>query len=439
MNFRIFLILSCVIYVASAVKSDGKIVKFDAKATNESKILSKRSFGLGHHHRHHIGFSLVPASSLFGHKHLVKPAVHVPTVVHKPIVPVHHHHTPTVVQTPTFVQTPSVVHHHQSPSIVHSPSFVHQHAPTFVQPAPTFIQQTPTFVQPAPLPTFPAIQPPVLVKKPIVPYHIAPGGATVTSYAVNYPRFPFLPRSPHYIPPVAIPASKPIIPVAPAPILPFHGPVAGPTILPFAPAPPPQFIPATLPTKPIIPIAVPFPGIQKPKIPILINDRPVYPGLIPFGQVNPQFLPIPVPETPSTQESGTNHNLQPTQASHVTITPQTTTYFTTTQHNVADTWCPISPTLSPTQPTFTTVQPSKQTSYLPPNPSPSNPNYLNNMILGNPNPNQLQSTPSQLHFQQFQQQQQLIQQQNDQQQWQQLQSFQSESLLLRRALNREKK
>jgi hypothetical protein len=299
----LLVVICCVIYAVNAdrpvKRSDvpGNSVKVITKLANDSKTIAKRGiFSLGgHRHHHHATFSLVPASSLFAHHHktIIKPAVAavpaVPAFVHKPsFVPVH----PPVVQTPTVI---------------------HQHTPTVVQ-APTFIQHRPV-VQPAfpalpVVPSFAPVAPPTVFKRPasVIPFTIVPGGASVSSYAVNFPRYPFIQRTPHLLP-----VPKPILPaVAPAPVLPSAVPV-GPTILPYAPLPPPQFLPAPIPTKPIIPVAIPFPGIQKPKIPLIIDNKPIfqnefYPSAI--GGVNPQFVPIPVPAHPT--DSGNTNANQPT-------------------------------------------------------------------------------------------------------------------------------
>lgn len=124
------------------------------------------------------------------------------------------------------------------------------------------------------------------IHKPIVPYHIHHGGATVTSYNVNYPRVPFVPKAVfpgfhhhHVVPHVHS-------------VLPHHHHVT-PNVHSIFPQ---HHHHAAFPhfhaSRPIVPIAVP--GIRIPKYPVVFPQKPI------FIQSKPQFVPIPIPaEIPS--------------------------------------------------------------------------------------------------------------------------------------------
>lgn len=162
-------------------------------------------------------------------------------------------------------------------------------------------------------------------------YHLVPGGASVTSFSVNYPRWPR---------PVV---PRPFIPVATPAIIPpyhhhhhsFHQHSA------FVPH---YHSPAFVAHKPVIPVAVPYPGIRYPKFPVFINNpKPLFthshPQFIPIAQPHPTFLPVPVPSNP-----------QPT-----TGTGEDTNLVSVTQDHPHD-WRPIMMTQA-TQPTFTNKHP----------------------------------------------------------------------------------
>ncbi|KAG5673783.1 hypothetical protein PVAND_003803 [Polypedilum vanderplanki] len=156
------------------------------------------------------------------------------------------------------------------PNFHHVP---HVHLPRF--PVITKIPIAPTVIAkpilPPPIPVTPSLFP-----ASVTPYHITPGDAVVTSFSATYPRFPIF--------------SKTIVPAVLPPHHHHHH---------FDP----HFHVAA--TKPIIPVAVPFPGIRQPKIPIYINPNPIKPVL--FNPIKPHFhpiaptptfVPIPIPSNP---------------------------------------------------------------------------------------------------------------------------------------------
>lgn len=462
------LIVLCIFYglvnANGSVKSDNKIKDFgkiEKKVNENEKTVAKRGiFGHNHHH-HRIHYSFIPASSLG-----LRPAhVHRPlttSIIHRPIaaVPAIHHKPAVVFPTATVVHQhrpvftvpaaprPIIPVHAPSPTFIHKPVVVHSPPAIFPAPRPALV--------PAHQPALVPISPPIVHKPAVHPFTITPGGATVTSYSVNYPRFPIVHRVPHFLP---VPeAPKPIVPAfplsptplpfapIPGPAFPFNPnpflPAPGPTIVPFPPLPPPQVF-----TKPIVPVAIPFPDIQKPKIPVIIHNKPIFPGgvfssngLIPIGQVHPQFLPIPVPQNPqSASDSGINNQQHETnkftptsQTMTVTMTPQSSTMLSTSSTHSSDSWRPVQPTPS----TSTAHMNKPSPTYLPPHmsmtPSEVSSLNMNALLLGTTSNNGNAPTPSQLHFAQLQnhfQQQLLHQQQQQQEQFQQLQHFQSESKL----------
>jgi hypothetical protein len=217
----------------------------------------------------------LPAAVPHVHAH-VQPHIHTVPQVHSHVQP-HFHSVPHVHSVPQL-------HSHIQPhfhSVPHLSSVPHVHSPAIIPAQPAFI--------PAPSPGF----------------RLVPGGASVTSYSVNYPRFrQFVPA---YAPPAIVPG--------------LHHHHQHPV---FAPAAPHYHSPGVIPTyaapKPLIPVAVPFPGIRHPKYPVFINQpRPQFSGFnpqfVPFATPTPTFVPIPVPSQPQpqipTSGMGQDSNLVP--------------------------------------------------------------------------------------------------------------------------------
>jgi hypothetical protein len=354
------LVLSLVLSVAFATENKEKAEESDKKELNENKdekTVSKR--GILHHYSTH------------GHAH---PAV----------VSYSHHHIPgqIVAKIPAFAKIPVLA---KVPVVVHKPIVplsavpVAAAAPFPVAPAPVPIAPSPFPVAHAPFPVahapFPVASPalpvpvaPAAVPLPIAPpqpnYAIVPGGASVTSYSVNYPRAllpqpayprPFVPAigAPAVIPSVHAPAVVPAVhhhhhahalPVAPhfhpAPVAPHFHPV--PAVSHYHP----HFVakPAFVGHKPVIPVAVPVPGIRYPKIPVFFNQpRPVFPQLAPSPAPTPSFVPVAVPANP--QPAVINPGIEDTTVPN--IAPQDTNMV----------FPQIPSPLQPTQPTFVQQQP----------------------------------------------------------------------------------
>uniref|UniRef100_A0A182QA26 Uncharacterized protein n=1 Tax=Anopheles farauti TaxID=69004 RepID=A0A182QA26_9DIPT len=199
-------------------------------------------------------------------------------------------------------------------------------------------------------------------------YALFPGGASVTSYQRNFPRYPTVYGAGLYpgfgvapVKPVAgfAPAYAPgLAPFVPTPALPAY-PASVPAAVPVpAPAYPQAFVPvgtavatgntqqtffATYPQKPLIPVAVPVQPEAPAKVPVVVQ-KPFYTafstvvpngGLLPAGvyspvpNVQPQFVGVPVAGTGS--------------ASGVTPTIATTLSTGTTQATQApqQPWRPV--------------------------------------------------------------------------------------------------
>ncbi|KAG4065858.1 hypothetical protein HA402_012536 [Bradysia odoriphaga] len=118
-------------------------------------------------------------------------------------------------------------------------------------------------------------------------YALSHGGASVTSYNVNYPKYSFHSPRPHLHVPVHSPIPRPLIPTPPVVI---------------APKP---IVPVALPTfasKPFIPIGIPAFSNRVPFIVSKPIPAPFHPhgiatsGIVPFG-VQSQFIPVPVQPT----------------------------------------------------------------------------------------------------------------------------------------------
>uniref|UniRef100_A0A182PR03 Uncharacterized protein n=1 Tax=Anopheles epiroticus TaxID=199890 RepID=A0A182PR03_9DIPT len=175
-------------------------------------------------------------------------------------------------------------------------------------------------------------------------YALFPGGASVTSYQRNFPRYPALYGAGLYpgfgvapVKPVAgfaPPLAAGFTPYAPAPALPAYPAAAAvPAAIPAPAAYPQAFVPlgapaatgstqqtyfATYPQKPLIPVAVPVQPDVPAKVPVVVQ-KPFYTafstvvpgaGLLPAGvfnpgqtvavsNVQPQFVGIPVAGTGS--------------------------------------------------------------------------------------------------------------------------------------------
>lgn len=339
-NLSGLLLLSLVLSVAFATENKEKTEENEKKDLNENKdekTVSKR--GILHHYSSHG--HVHPAVVSYTHHHVPGPIVakiptyakipvlaKVPVVVHKPIVPVSAvpvagapipaFHKPILPALPVPFAPPAlpVPFGPVAPFPVAAPAF------------PVAPPALPVPFAPAPLPLAPA---PLPIAPPQPNYAIVPGGASVTSYSVNYPRAllpqPVLPR-----PLIPAPAFVPsAVPVAPH-FHPYH----------------PHFIakpayPAFVGPKPVIPVAVPVPGIRYPKIPVFFNQpRPVLPQLPASPQPTPSFVPVAVPANP--QPAVINPGIEHTTVS--SIASQDTNMVLTQNF-------PQIPTpLQPTQPTF---------------------------------------------------------------------------------------
>jgi hypothetical protein len=201
---------------------------------SDDKTVSKRGILHLNIHGHH----LTP------HAHHIHPHVHLAS-------PHHHNH----VQVPHFHLPTPHVHHH--------------------------VGKIPVFHKPI----VPLLPPPVI---PTTPYHIHHGGATVTSYNLNYPRIPLVPKA---IVPAVFPAFHHH---AFVPHHHHHGILPHSNIIPHTHSilPHHHHHAAVYPhfhvNKPIIPVAVP--GIRAPTY---LPPKPT------FVHSKPQFVPIPIPNLPS--------------------------------------------------------------------------------------------------------------------------------------------
>lgn len=189
-------------------------------------------------------------------------------------------------------------HGHVHPAVVSS---THYHLPSAVGRYPVLHHHKPHWSPAAPavhshlIPTAPHVHS-HLVPAAHPHYHIVPGGASVTSYSVNYPRVPLLPRPvvpfyhkhiPAYAPPVVVAAPPAIIPaVHHHPNFHHHSP----------------YVPHYHPTS-VAPRPVALPGIRHPKYPIYFQPKPFYTGFhhhqhVPIATPNPTFIPVAVPSQP---------------------------------------------------------------------------------------------------------------------------------------------
>lgn len=366
--FVLSLVLSCAFAAEDSEKAD------ESDKKEDEKTVSKR--GVLHHYSDH------------GH-------------VHPAIVSATHYHIPQPV--PALAKFP-VLHHHKP-----------------LLPVPV----VPHFV-----PAAPALPP---------HYHITPGGASVTSFSINYPRVPLLPR-PAFVPPVLAAAPPAILPhhhdhhptfhhhqpsfhqhsafvphyhqhSAYAPhhhhsayiphhhhsaYLPHHHHSAYvPHHHHYTPYVPhqhytPHYHPTFVAPKPIIPVAVPVPGIRQPKFPVFVNQKPFSSGFptayYPFASQAPSFVPVAVPATPQP--------VNPT----VAVNPGTAQDTNMVQVTHETPQIPM-----PTQPTFV-HQPTEQmptmTSHgfrpmmMTPNPQPTH-GFRPMMITPNPQPTQTTFTDKQ--------------------------------------------
>lgn len=116
-------------------------------------------------------------------------------------------------------------------------------------------------------------------------YALSHGGASVTSYNINYPRYSFHSPRPHIHVPVHSPLPRPLIPTPPVVLAPK----------PIVPVAVPTFS-----TKPFIPFGVPA---FSNRVPIVVTKpipTPFHPGLtsgiLPFG-IHSQFYPVPIQPT----------------------------------------------------------------------------------------------------------------------------------------------
>ena len=238
---------------------------------------------------------------------------------------------------------------------------------------------------------------PVHVSTPIVPphYHIVPGGASVTSYSVNYPRYPLLhrPAVPFYSKPIVPAFAPPVVASAPSAFIPtyphhhhhdhvpaFHHHHQPAALTPHCHSQP--ITPTYLAPKPVIPVAVQFPGHHRhPKYPVFINHhKPVFTGVvppqyIPFASPTPTFIPVAVPSNPQpvsppssvnpgTTAQGTNFNpITQEFPQQIPMPTQPTFVHQPTQPSITShSWRPVMMTQhnhhsQTTQPTFTNKNP----------------------------------------------------------------------------------
>lgn len=246
-------------------------------------------------------------------------------------------------------------HGHVHPGVV---SATHYHLPPAVPHFHKYHVKPHLHLPVAPVPVAPVIPP---------HYHIVPGGASVTSYSVNYPRYPLLPRPvvPYY-PKHIVPAfAPPVVASAPAAFIPDHTPSFHhhhqPHYVPHYHSAP--IVPSYVLPKPVIPVAVAYPHHHHhhakypiytdhhhhhAKYPVYIGQHKpsftgVHPQLIPVAPT-PTFIPVAVPANPP-------QPVAPPTAVHPG-TAQDTNFVSATQD------FPQIP--MPTQPTFV-HQPTKPT------------------------------------------------------------------------------
>ncbi len=158
-------------------------------------------------------------------------------------------------------------------------------------------------------------------------YALSHGGASVTSYNINYPKYSFHSPKPHFHVPVHSPLPRPLIPTPPVVL----------ASKPFVPVP-------TFTSKPFIPIGIPAFSNRVPFIVSKPLPAPFHPGLggiVPFG-VQSQFVPVPIQPT---------INSFPAVAATPAIPLPGTTYVTNGQ---TDPWHPILVNQPPT-PTIATT------------------------------------------------------------------------------------
>lgn len=262
------LALSLVISCALAVDDKENTDESDKK---DEKSVSKR--GVLHYSTHgHVHPAVVSST----HYHLPPSFARYPVLHHhKPIVPHVHSHLGPVAPHVHSHLVPSVHAHHTPAVHAHLTPGVHAHLTPGVH----------AYLTPAVhshlIPAAPAVHP---------HYHLVPGGASVTSYSVNYPRVPLLPRPvvPFHVHKHVPAFAAPVVPAV-HPSLHHHHHTA------YAPHYHPTFVAPK-------PIAFPVPGIRHPKYPVFVQPKPFYPGFhshyVPFATPNPTFIPVAVPSHP---------------------------------------------------------------------------------------------------------------------------------------------
>ncbi|KAJ6636506.1 hypothetical protein Bhyg_15096 [Pseudolycoriella hygida] len=163
-------------------------------------------------------------------------------------------------------------------------------------------------------------------------YALSHGGASVTSYNINYPKYAFHSPRPHLHVPVHSPLPRPLIPTPPVILTPK----------PVVPVALPTFSP-----KPLIPIGIPafsnrVPIVISKPIPAPFHPAVASPGIL---SIPSQFIPFPIqptinsfPATVSTPESiplpGTTFvtSLQPDPWRPIVVNQQPTPTIATTPH-----------------------------------------------------------------------------------------------------------
>lgn len=161
-----------------------------------------------------------------------------------------------------------------------------------------------------------------VISPPTIPnFAFTHGGAAVTSYNINYPRYPILSQKPYFFSPQ---------PALPKPILPT-----------------PSFI---IPQKPIIPIAISpfgnqFPAVLPKPFPTpSYAFIPSYPGhtILPSNHIHPRFVPIHLPHLPPTVSTFPGTTTLPLPGTTIIANAQPTPAS-------SDSWRPVIVTQTPFQ------------------------------------------------------------------------------------------
>lgn len=191
-------------------------------------------------------------------------------------------------------------------------------------------------------------------------YFITPGSASVTSYNVNYPKYPFYaahggviskPANHHHHFDIARPAYIPttIVKAPPPPLVPIYTnriPIARPTAAGL----------------PLVPSAPHYQIVSPAAAPVYPFEFPDYPHhhhhhiSAPAAPVHPSFIPVPLPLQPTIHTFPTVASVAPTFPTFSTAATLPGTTFIATGDPASDAWRPIvvhspTPTPLPTIPT----------------------------------------------------------------------------------------